>query len=631
MNSNSKFKIVFCISIVILALSLIVNQSNYPPIAFKDNAELEKPSYEKVFPKVSWFNNSEAPIFINGSATGVGAHNWTWARAQPWCQKGSGSSVDPYIIENITIDAKGSGSGIYIANSNNVYFTIRNCTISNSGTGGNNAGIRLRYTCNGTINNNNCSNNGGDGINLILMCNYNTISNNTILKNTGIGIYIYYSNSNIISDNNIYDNGYEGIYFWNGCENNTILGNTANNNLYGIHINNSYNNTISVNIANNNDYGIIVRSCNENIVTNNTANTNNYGIHLNNAKYTSITANNVNNNVQYGIHIYSSSDNNDITGNILIGNGIGNAYDECSNNQWDDGYGGNYWDDYSGFDVSPKDGIGDSNYTIDGISKSNDTKPLIYLLYDDTDNDGLNNLEEYTLGNDGYLTNVTNPDTDYDSFNDSIEIGLHTSPVNKWWYPMPNLHISSFTVEEEAYEGEPFVLGFTILNNGIASAQDINIIVRVETLNIILYNNSASPLDLAMDAFYTRSFLCDKISIRGYYFLTIIVNPYDQINETYSSKDGQLNADWASDNNMTILLKINIPEDDSKTDDDNNTEEIEAITRQVQQFQQFGLLMGLGIIILSIAFLVSLFVNFKTLKKTKGRNQAAPEKKTELK
>ena len=45
----------------------------------------------------------EDPIFINGSATGVGAHNWTWVQTQSWFGGGTGMQWDPYRIGNFTI------------------------------------------------------------------------------------------------------------------------------------------------------------------------------------------------------------------------------------------------------------------------------------------------------------------------------------------------------------------------------------------------------------------------------------------------------------------------------------------------------------------------------------------------
>ena len=77
-----------------------------------------------------------------------------------WCS-GDGSWGNPYIIENVTIDASSSptGSGIFINNSKNEYFRIENCTIFNVGAGQTNAAIKLDHTENGTLFDNNCSNN----------------------------------------------------------------------------------------------------------------------------------------------------------------------------------------------------------------------------------------------------------------------------------------------------------------------------------------------------------------------------------------------------------------------------------------------------------------------------------------
>ena len=44
--------------------------------------------------KKAYFNNSCDPILIDDSLTGVGAHNWTWAKNQEWCF-GSGTWEDP--------------------------------------------------------------------------------------------------------------------------------------------------------------------------------------------------------------------------------------------------------------------------------------------------------------------------------------------------------------------------------------------------------------------------------------------------------------------------------------------------------------------------------------------------------
>ncbi|GAH14331.1 unnamed protein product, partial [marine sediment metagenome] len=58
------------------------------------------------------------PIFIDGDATGIGAKNWTWAVSQPWCS-GNGISVNPYVIENVTINGLNSSNCIEIRDSDN--------------------------------------------------------------------------------------------------------------------------------------------------------------------------------------------------------------------------------------------------------------------------------------------------------------------------------------------------------------------------------------------------------------------------------------------------------------------------------------------------------------------------------
>lgn len=89
------------------------------------------------------------------------ADNWS-ATDIPWIQNRTGTWSDPHIIENVTIDGAGREFGILIEDSND-YFTIRNVTIYNVGTGGLDAALKLVSSCNGTIINNTCSNNGNIG------------------------------------------------------------------------------------------------------------------------------------------------------------------------------------------------------------------------------------------------------------------------------------------------------------------------------------------------------------------------------------------------------------------------------------------------------------------------------------
>ena len=142
------------------------------------------------------------PIRINSDADFDAAHGVTG---------GSGSVTDPYRIENLEIDAKRGGAGIYIGNTSS-YFIVRNCSIYNTSEYEwpyyRGAGIILYNTHNGLIFNNTLSDNRWAGI-LIYKGSDNTVSNN-LLENNNIGVYLD-SWTNIVS-NNTFINNTDGIY-----------------------------------------------------------------------------------------------------------------------------------------------------------------------------------------------------------------------------------------------------------------------------------------------------------------------------------------------------------------------------------------------------------------------------------
>lgn len=178
----------------------------------------------------------------------------------------------------------------------------------------------------------------------VIISNFTIQNSGDDLSNAGIRIL---SDNNIICDTIIQYN-YHGIYC--KCS--------------------SKDNDIYKNIIKNNDWnGIYVKSLlGGNYITKNTIENNSYG----------------------GIAIAESSYNT-IYHNNFIGN-LHNAFDD-SNNLWDNGYGtpfnplvegGNYWDDYEGWDFysganqdeAGSDGIGDLHYEVNGgINK--DRYPLI--------------------------------------------------------------------------------------------------------------------------------------------------------------------------------------------------------------------------------------------------------------
>ncbi|MBN1801822.1 MAG: PKD domain-containing protein [Candidatus Lokiarchaeota archaeon] len=244
-------------------------------------------------PKVSGFWELTHSIVVN--------NNWTDTASEEWVS-GSGTFEDPYLIENITINAGGIGSCISIYNTRE-YFIIRNCTLTGSEKGSGydlHAGIKLENVTNAMIIQNNCSYNQGCGISIYPYCANNTIIENVANNNAEHGIFLVGTGNNSIEKNMIKNNIYCGIYLilsWN----NTILENMIINNFqYGTALSYSVNNVISKNAFNNNTID--------------------------------------------GIHLFFGSDNNSLWLNTFVNNS-NNAFDG-GNNSWCRSFMGNYWDDY---------------------------------------------------------------------------------------------------------------------------------------------------------------------------------------------------------------------------------------------------------------------------------------------
>ncbi|TXT62399.1 MAG: hypothetical protein BAJALOKI1v1_950002 [Promethearchaeota archaeon] len=289
--------------------------------------------------KSNFWDLTGSPILINGTAEGVGAHNWSWAISNEWCS-GNGTLADPYLLENITINGLSSNSCITILNSN-AYFKINNCTLSFSANGSN-AAIKLVNASNGLL-----------------------LSNN--LSDNSIGILIIGGNNNRMEYNYIFNSSGSGIEGF-GSFNNSILSNTIVNNSIGVNLSSTMNGDLQY--------------CNDN------------NISLNNFKYNN-----------YAIALFNNSDNTTITKNKIIANTIGlsienitckdtlifynafldntlHAFDNGTNNEWNNSVVGNYWNNHTSPDSSPIDAIIDIPYEfIQGGANSSDTYPLASIPY----------------------------------------------------------------------------------------------------------------------------------------------------------------------------------------------------------------------------------------------------------
>jgi len=331
--------ILLCIFLIPLLSSFLIFDLN--PLNNEENNQII--IREITTPRVAWYNNSEAPIFIDS----IGAQNWIWARTQPWCIKGDGSWSDPYVVENVTIDAGGPNDCIEIRNSQNVYFKIKNCTLFN-GTIGSQAGIYLYNTSKGFLIENSCSFNYY-GINLEGSYN-NTIQGNIAYNNTLYGIRLdrisatsFYSYNNTLMNNICYFNtigitvlgGIETIISGNKCYNNSnmgiwlqsnsfrskILGNECyNNKNSGIYIStNSINTTVQRNNCSFNVEGIALSFTNLVALNGNNCSLNYIGIKIEASKNNTIKGNIASNNINTGILLIEDSGVYSHN-NILLGN-----------------------------------------------------------------------------------------------------------------------------------------------------------------------------------------------------------------------------------------------------------------------------------------------------------------------
>ena len=204
LNSKRKKKFILNISILfgVFCILSVFTQNNANINEILEENDLGDIN-EKTLRKAGFWNENQ--IFIDELDV---LFNWSYInKTYDWCN-GAGIWDDPYIIENVTINANSYNFGILINNSNNIYFKIRNCTIRNSALGNLNAGIRLENSDNGTLINNTCSDNNENGI-LMLNCVNMTITDNTIENNTQYGVYINNSNceNNTIYNNRFIQNG----------------------------------------------------------------------------------------------------------------------------------------------------------------------------------------------------------------------------------------------------------------------------------------------------------------------------------------------------------------------------------------------------------------------------------------
>ncbi len=198
---------------------------------------------------------------------GTGDYTWSQVATQPWCS-GSGTSVNPYILELLKIDGQNSSSCIMIRNSN-IYFTIRDSIFYNSGSNYSDGSMKLVSVSNGELISNNCSYNNANGI-VLEFCEDIDISESSLNQNEKSGLLIINSTNITIKNNTetINQNKLYGIYLDNS-HNNNITGNTISYNQIGIYLYESNYNSIIDNDLRYNDKPYEEVNCIGNIIKNN--------------------------------------------------------------------------------------------------------------------------------------------------------------------------------------------------------------------------------------------------------------------------------------------------------------------------------------------------------------------------
>jgi parallel beta-helix repeat protein len=287
-----------------------------------------------------------APFAINP----YGAYTWDDANATDWCS-GAGTELDPWIIENITIDSGGLSNCLDILNSDD-YFIIRNSTFKNSQP---EYGLYMGSTSNGIVED----------------C---TFFNNTIALSTSS------SQNNTVQDNYFYNNTGASIRLY-GLSNN--MNNTVRHNRFVNRLTFSnptafsvqgYNNKLINNTVDNFLFGVNLNYANQTLIKSNTFISSWYGISIGGNSFNATVFNNTirDNHNEYGVYV--NGNGSIIYRNTFINNNV-NAKDSGHFNRWDNGVIGNYWDDYGGSDLND-DGIGDTPYSLPDSGSSQDNFPI---------------------------------------------------------------------------------------------------------------------------------------------------------------------------------------------------------------------------------------------------------------
>ena len=398
--------------------------------------------------------------------------------------RNSGSYYPPY----------GMDCGILLNNTSH-------CTIANNSVTENRVGIYLFYATNTTVSGNAIYSNDEDGLWLYYSGN-NTITQNDISDNHfNFGVFGSYTSDfhntvdqtntvnrrsiqyminaedriidshtdagtvylinclNItLKDLNLANNGC-GVFCYN-TTGSTIENVTTSENNYGIYIQESTRNTVANSLCSDNWVNICLEGASENRVKNNTAINGEKGISLYEANNNTLEGNTIQNTL-YGIRLFSSNFNR-IYHNNLIKNTEQADLIHSFENSWDNGFEGNYWNDYNGTD-SDRDGIGDSPLTFD--SANTDHYPLLGVFH------SFSILNQQTLGLVDVITNSTFIGLAYEESTHTLKLSVNNSDsaVEFFRVCVPHTLVQpELTIVIDSGQAEPLYVNYSLYDNGIS-------------------------------------------------------------------------------------------------------------------------------------------------------------------
>lgn len=282
------------------------------------------------------------------------------------------------------IDGRGKGNVITIAAAN---VQLEGLTIKNSGTQQEDSGIFLKKADKSVLKENTLKN-VQYGI-YVANSKENKLINNTItsydshFSKKGNGIHLFKGGGHQITGNEI-SNVQDGIYF-DFTENIHVKENHIEQSRYGMHLMFSKQISAEQNLVEENitgfmvmdssgiemirnqikdhfhfrGFGILIYETKDALIVENEMTRNSTGLSVENAGSLFVSRNLIGAN-QVGLEFKGSNPNNKFTENNFIGNVVQSkiARDDM---RLDDGEKGNYWDDYSSFDLTG-DGIGEESY-----------------------------------------------------------------------------------------------------------------------------------------------------------------------------------------------------------------------------------------------------------------------------